>query len=126
MAKQNIPVQCPSCGQGLMIETLRCPVCSTAVAGQYPFSRFMMLRPEQLLFCETFLFCRGNLKDVGAMLDISYPTARNRLDELLLALDFDGHGSDAKPDRMAVLERLNRGEITHDEALSLLKGGRST
>ena len=124
MAKQNIPVQCPSCGQGLMIESLRCPVCSTAVAGQYPLSRFMMLRPEQLQFCETFLFCRGNLKDVGAMLDISYPTARNRLDELLLALDFDGHGSGAPADRIEVLDRLSRGELTHEDALKLLKGGK--
>ena len=38
-------------------------------------------------FCETFLRCRGNLKDVGALLGISYPTARNRLDELLDALE---------------------------------------
>ncbi len=125
MAKQNIPTGCPSCGNGLMVESLRCPVCGTGVTGQYPLSRFMLLRPEQLLFLETFLFCRGNLKDVGAMLDISYPTARNRLDELLAALDFDGHGSDAPIDRIEVLDRLSRGELTHEEALKLLKGGKT-
>ena len=123
MVKQNVPTSCPSCGHGLMIESLRCPVCSTAVAGQYPLSRFMLLRPEQLQFCETFLFCRGNLKDVGAMLDISYPTARNRLDELLAALDFDGQGSGVKENRLAILDRLKQGEITLEETLSLLKGG---
>ena len=125
MAKQNIPTGCPSCGNGLMVESLRCPVCGTGVTGQYPLSRFMLLRPEQLLFLETFLFCRGNLKDVGAMLDISYPTARNRLDELLAALDFDGHEARPAPDRMEILDRMSRGEITHETAIRLLKGGRS-
>jgi hypothetical protein len=71
-------------------------------------------------YCETFLRCRGNLKDVGAALGISYPTARNRLDELLTALGYEA--SNPKDARMAVLERLTQGEITHEKALQLLQG----
>ena len=125
MNKQNIPTHCPSCGNTMQIESLRCPVCSTAVSGQYPLSRYMRLRPEQLLFLETFLYCRGNLKDVGALLDISYPTARTRLDELLAALDFDGHEARPALHRMEILDRMSRGEITHEEAIRMLKGGNS-
>lgn len=72
------------------------------------------------MFCETFLRCRGSLKDVGASLGISYPTARNRLDDLLSALGFES--SDPKDIRLAVLERLTNGEISHDQALQLLQG----
>lgn len=123
MAKQNIPNCCPSCGNPLVIESLRCPACNTGVEGHYTLSRFMQLRLEQLQFCETFLRCRGNLKDVGTLLDISYPTARNRLDELLAALDFDGQNPQAE--RLGILDRLTRGEISHEEAIHLLKGGKS-
>lgn len=122
MAIQNIPNSCPSCGNPLVIESLRCPACNTGVEGHYALSRFMRLHLEQLQFCETFLRCRGNLKDVGTLLGISYPTARNRLDELLAALDFGDRNPEAE--RMDILDRLSRGEIRHEEAIQLLKGGK--
>lgn len=83
-------------------------------------SRFLLLNPEQMQFCEVFLRCRGNLKDVGAMIGISYPTARNRLDDLLMALGYETRT--AKDERLEVLERLTKGEINHEQALQLLKG----
>jgi hypothetical protein len=120
MASQNIPSRCPACGNALAIEILRCPVCRTAVEGHYALSRFLLLAPEQMQFCELFLRCRGSLKDVGAMLGISYPTARNRLDDLVQALGYEGQS--VKDERLDVLERLTRGEISHEQALRLLKG----
>jgi hypothetical protein len=120
MQSQKIPSRCPACGNALAIEALRCPSCRTAVEGHYALSRFLLLAPEQMQYCETFLRCRGNLKDVGSALGISYPTARNRLDELLTALGYEA--SNPKDARMTVLERLTQGEITHEQALMLLQG----
>ncbi len=120
MDNQKIPSHCPACGNALVIEALRCPACRTAVEGHYALSRFLLLSPDQMQFCEIFLRCRGSLKDVGSMLGISYPTARNRLDELLQALGFAGQT--AKDERIYILERLTNGEISHEEALRLLKG----
>jgi len=120
MASQKIPSRCPACGNALVIEALRCPACRTAVEGHYALSRFLLLNPEQMQFCELFLRCRGNLKDVGAMIGISYPTARNRLDDLLQALGYESQT--AKDERLEVLERLTNGEISHEQALQLLKG----
>jgi hypothetical protein len=120
MTSQKIPSRCPACGNALAIETLRCPVCRTAVEGHYALSKFLLLSPEQMQFCELFLRCRGSLKDIGTMLGISYPTARNRLDELLMALGYEGQT--VKDERLEVLERLTRGEISHEQALHMLKG----
>jgi hypothetical protein len=120
MLLQKIPSRCPSCGKPLVIEALRCPSCRTAVEGSYPLSRLLLLSAEQMQFCEIFLRCRGNLKDVGMSLNISYPTARNRLDDLLAALGFETPNS--KDFRLSVLERLTLGEITHEQALQLLQG----
>ena len=114
-AYQKMPSRCPACGNALVVEALRCPACRTAVEGQYALSRFMLLTPEQLQFCEMFLRSRGSLKELG----ISYPTARNRLDELLAALGYEKESSRDK--RLEILEKLTRGDLTHEQALQLLK-----
>lgn len=116
---QKLPSRCPACGNALVVEALRCPACRTAVEGHYALSRFMLLTPEQLQFCELFLRSRGSLKELGNQLGISYPTARNRLDELLVALGFE-QGSN-RDKRLEILERLTKGELTHEQALQLIR-----
>ena len=117
---QKMPSRCPACGSALVVEVLRCPECKTAVEGHYALARFLLLSPEQMQFCELFLRSRGNLKEMGNLLGISYPTARNRLDELLIALGYEQ--GQTKDYRMQILERLTNGEITHEQALQLIKG----
>jgi hypothetical protein len=83
--------------------------------------RFSGLTEDQLGYMELFIRCRGNLKDVGNMLGISYPTARNRLDDLIWALD-DRIKQRASSKRMETLQMIRDGEITVDEAMKILKG----
>ncbi len=118
----SIPKVCPACGKNMHVRLLSCPSCSTEIQGDFPLDRYQSLTEEQLQFLETFLRCRGNLKDVGTELGISYPTARNRLDTMLAALGFLAQNEE-KVKRLAVLERLKNGEITTDEALTLLQKG---
>ena len=60
----SIPTKCPACGQEMRVCLLRCPACNTEVAGDFPLGRFARLTEEQLRFLETFIRCRGSLKDV--------------------------------------------------------------
>ena len=46
-----------------------------------------MLDGEKAAFLLSFLRNRGNLKNVQAEMQMSYPTAKRRLDEILIALD---------------------------------------
>ncbi|MDR0904956.1 MAG: DUF2089 domain-containing protein [Oscillospiraceae bacterium] len=117
-----MPTKCPACGGETRVRSLQCPECGTEVQGYFPLSRFAQLGGEQLNFLETFLRCRGSLKEVGAQLGISYPTARNRLDAMLAALGY-AEARDARADRLEILTRLKSGEITANEALNLLQGG---
>ena len=60
-------------------------------------------------------------------MNLSYPTLRNRLNELIWALGFEPGREDVKPkltaeDRKAILDRLDQGEISFDDAQKLLKG----
>ena len=116
----SIPKRCPSCGDGLLVRVMRCPTCGTQVEGDYALDRFMALSVEQRAFCELFIRCRGSLKDVGAAMGVSYPTARNRLDELIQALGFE---TETEADRRKrILQQLAAGQINAEQAMRLLDG----
>lgn len=86
---------CPAC-QGIMkISSLQCPDCGMELRNSFEFSLFDNLSDTQHSFLLSFLKNRGNLKDLQAELQISYPTAKRRLDELLNALLLDeAHNSE--------------------------------
>jgi hypothetical protein len=64
-----------------------------------------------------FLRCQGKIRDVEKELGISYPTVVKRLDLVNVLL---GHQT-APSGRTGILEQLERGEITVQEAMQLLK-----
>jgi hypothetical protein len=69
---------------------------------------------------QVFLRCRGSLKDVERELGISYPTVRNRLDQVLQALGLAAApGTDR---RSEILLALESGEMSPQEAVERLRG----
>jgi hypothetical protein len=119
----NIPTNCPSCGTRLNITELKCSSCNTVVQGQFPINKLISLPEEDRNFLMTFLRSRGNIKEVQERMGISYPTVKNKLDKLLSALGlFDDIKS---PNRNEILNALNNGEISTDEAINLLKENHS-
>jgi hypothetical protein len=120
--------RCPVCGDELQVTRLQCTTCHTGIEGRFSLGRFQRLSPDQLAFLEVFVKNRGVIRDVEKELGISYPTVRNRLDDLLRTLGFevrdDGVAAGAADEadrRRQVLERLGSGEITAEQALKLLK-----
>ena len=87
---------CPACQGALHISALQCPDCRMEFKSTFDFNVFDRLSEEQYTFLLTFLQCRGNMKDIQSKLDISYPTARKKLDELLIALNL-AENVDVKP-----------------------------
>ena len=78
---------CPACQGKLYIATLACPDCGMELRNTFDWSRFDLLDDEKSAFLQSFLRNRGNLKNVQAEMQISYPTAKRKLDEMLIALD---------------------------------------
>jgi hypothetical protein len=116
--ERPIPSACPSCGDRLALERLRCPTCSTAVEGRFTLDWPGRLTADQLAFAKVFLEQRGKIKDVEQVLGLSYPTVVARLDQLVEAIG----GAPAKSeDALSVLERLAAGELDVDEAEALLR-----
>lgn len=80
--------------------------------------KFQRLDSEDLEFIEIFLQKRGSIKDVGEILGISYPTVRNRIDKIVKKL---GGKIDKRESRIEILNMLDNGEISPDQASELLK-----
>ena len=111
--------QCPACGGQMRVVRLECTACGTAVEGRFEAGQLGLLPTEQQDFVLTFLRSRGNIKEVERELGISYPTVRARLDEVLRML---GLPVDPRADVGAILEQVERGELSVDEAARKLKG----
>jgi len=86
---------CPICDQPTEITEVACSDCGIQIRGRFSASPYETLSREQKRFLETFLRCRGVLRDVEAALGISYPTVRSRLDALLATLGFDQEDASA-------------------------------
>ncbi len=113
---------CPVCSKQLNITKLQCKHCHTTVENEFELSKLASLGQEQLHFIEIFLKCRGSIKEVEKELGISYPTVRGKLDDIISAL---GYSANRKPevDKKKVVSMLEKGEITAEEAIALLKEG---
>ena len=79
--------ECPACGTKLKITSLCCTGCGMELRNNFELSPFDSLNPEQTDFLLTFLKQRGNMSSVQSELGISYPSAKKRLDDLLMALN---------------------------------------
>lgn len=79
--------KCPCCNETLRITTLQCPECGMEMKNDFELSAFDRLSNEQYAFLVAFLQQRGNLKNVQNELGVSYPTAKKKLDDLLMALE---------------------------------------
>lgn len=121
----RMPGSCPVCSNPLSITGLKCKECETEIHGDFTGCQFCSLGSEQTRFLLTFLQCRGSLKEMEKRLGISYPTIKNRLEELISALNLE---EPLPPEtkkrtyktRNAVLTALQKGEITPEQSLSLL------
>jgi hypothetical protein len=114
--------KCPVCGSDTEVTKISCNECDTHVEGHFKPCKFCRLTQEQKTFIDVFIKCRGNIKEVEKELGISYPTVKNRLEDAAGAL---GHRIEPDPmlpeKRKEILDKLNSGEISVEDALNLLK-----
>jgi hypothetical protein len=79
--------QCPVCDAPLRITELSCVRCDTKLHGHFPPAPLARLSSEHQMFIETFVRCRGVIRDMERALGVSYPTVRARLDAVVQALE---------------------------------------
>jgi len=125
MTRRRLIGTCPVCAGAFRVTRLTCESCGARLEGDFPLDRFARLTSEQLEFVEVFVTSRGNIREVERVLGVSYPTVRARLDDVIEALGYKAErGARSGVNRKEILEALDRGEITAEEALARLRGDR--
>jgi hypothetical protein len=80
---RKLPTICPSCGSYLKVKRLLCENCSTELEGVYELPTLMSLSAYDQQFVLQFIKVSGSLKQMAKYLGLSYPTVRNRLDDII-------------------------------------------
>jgi hypothetical protein len=135
----NLFNQCPACGGHIVVTECKCTGCQLQMRGEFQPRRFSTLSEDQLTFIRVFLRARGNLTEVERVLGISYPTIRNKLEEINGV--FESQEGPAAPSdlkstppampadadeesRKAILQEVAAGHISAAEALQKLQDRR--
>ncbi|MCR5741047.1 MAG: DUF2089 domain-containing protein [Gammaproteobacteria bacterium] len=112
--------RCPICDGEVVISEFKCTECGTKVVGEFPLSKFDYLSEDLQNFALIFIKNQGNIKSIEKDLNISYPTVKKTLEELINALGFTATIEEGKK-REDVLNLLKNGDITFEEAEEALK-----
>ncbi len=127
MRQRQAPSICPVCDGPMHVTRLACENCGSALEGTFSTCRFCQLSPDQQRFIEVFLVNRGNIREMERILGISYPTVRGRLDGVIAALGLEARaqeeqdGEDEARKRQQILEALDKGELSPQEAIKRMK-----
>ncbi len=115
---------CPACGGELVITEIQCANCHLKMQGEFTPGLFSTLSSDQLTFVRAFLRVRGNLSEMEKVLGVSYPTIRNKLEEINQALERAEQAPapvSSNDARNAILQKVASGEIDAAQALEQLK-----
>jgi hypothetical protein len=106
-------------GSSLVVERVRIPEKGITVDGPFLLPQLARLSLEDQIFITAFLRSHGSIKEMEQVFGVSYPTIKGRLNRIAGQLDFVE--TNPSPSRAEILERLNQGEITADEAVRMLQ-----
>jgi len=135
-----LPTRCPICSGGITVTKFQCDDCDVTIEGRFSVAgnRFSQLGDEQLSFVETFVRCEGKINRMEDELNLSYPTIRGRLTEVIRALGFEPGKEEPAPapapapapeppaktiseaDRKRILDDLDAGRINAEQAMQAL------
>jgi hypothetical protein len=115
----QLTTRCPSCSGQLKAVRLVCPACAVALEGEFELPPFLQLTADELDFVLRFVRVSGSLKQMAALKGQSYPTIRNRLNEIIAKLDAQAEAVDRR--RHRILDAVAKGKLSVKEGALKLK-----
>ena len=106
-------------GTELVVERVRLPEKGITVEGAFAPPQLARLSLEDQIFVIAFVRSHGSIKEMEQTFGVSYPTVKARLNRIAGQLEFVE--TNPSPSRAEVLERLNQGEISAEEAIKELE-----
>jgi len=106
-------------GKPVTVERVRVIDSGIAIEGSFTLPPLASLSAEDQVFVMAFMRCHGSIKEMEEMFGISYPTVKNRLNRIAGQLQFIEIVKVSPEEE--VVDRLERGEISAEEAIRRLK-----
>jgi|SRR5579864_2500811 len=102
-------------GQAIVVERVRIVDKDIAIEGAFELPELARLNLEDQIFITAFVRSHGSIKEMEQVFGVSYPTIKARLTRIANSLKFIE--TNPTPSRAEILDRLNRGEISAQDAI---------
>jgi hypothetical protein len=106
-------------GKPITVERVRLVDSDIAIEGSFTLPALANLSAEDQVFVMAFVRCHGSIKEMEEMFGISYPTVKSRINRIAARFEFV-EISRVSPQE-EVIDELERGEISADEAIRRLE-----
>lgn len=110
--------------QKVKIEKIYLTESQLRIEGDFELPPLAQLSYDDQIFVAAFVKTHGSIKEMEKLFGVSYPTIKSRLNQLSEKLGQLGINIETGPkevDQKEILELLDRGEITAQEALERLR-----
>jgi hypothetical protein len=109
-------------GQAFTVERIRLAKTGIAIEGAFELPELARIPVEDQVFITAFVRAHGSIKEMERVFGVSYPTIKARLNRIAGQLSFVE--TNPASSREEVLARLERGEISAEEAVHALRANR--
>jgi hypothetical protein len=120
MAKDWLELTRLTGGSPIVVERVRLTDKNIAIEGEFELPSLARLSAEDQIFVTAFIKSDGSIKELERMFGISYPTVKNRLARIAGQIEYVEMKTTPSTSREAVLQQLEQGEISADEAIKRL------
>lgn len=86
-----------------------------AIEGSFELPQLARLSMDDQIFITAFVRSHGSIKEMERIFGVSYPTIKSRLTRIANSLEFVE--TNPTPSKSEILERLQRGEISAEDAI---------
>jgi hypothetical protein len=102
-------------GHPIVVERVRLADKDIAIEGSFELPQLARLDMADQIFITAFVRSHGSIKEMERIFGVSYPTIKARLNRIAGSLEFVE--TNPTPSRVEILERLQQGEITAEDAI---------
>jgi hypothetical protein len=102
-------------GQPIIVERVRLTEKDITIEGSFELPQLARLAMDDQIFITAFVRSHGSIKEMERVFGVSYPTIKSRLTRIANSLEFVE--TNPTPSKAEILERLQRGEITAEDAI---------
>ena len=102
-------------GRRIVVERVRVVDKDIAIEGSFELPQLARLSADDQIFITAFVRSHGSIKEMEHIFGVSYPTIKSRLTRIADGLEFVE--TDPMPSKSEILERLQQGEISAEDAI---------